>query len=94
MLWVRKMSKGTAVSCDCISRYCNIAWSREHQEEAGRLFGDRFPFLEEDKPRASLEGGPHHPALDGLRRAPIPHQGHCRLILRAGKEAAQLGHLV
>lgn len=41
----------------------------------------------------SLEGGSHHPALDGLRWAPVSHQGHRRLILGAGQEAAQLGHL-
>lgn len=58
-----------------------------------RLFRGRIPFPEEDKPRALLEGGPHHPALDGLRRAPVPHQRHRGLVLCAGEQAAQLGHL-
>lgn len=48
----------------------------------------RVPFGE-----GSLEGGSHHPALDGLRWAPVSHQGHRGLVLRAGQEAAQLGHL-
>ena len=44
-------------------------------------------------PAASLEGGLHDPALDGLRGAPVPHQGHRGLVLRAGVQSAQLGYL-
>lgn len=44
-------------------------------------------------PAASLEGGLHDPALDGLRGAPVPHQGHRGLVLRAGVQGAQLGYL-
>lgn len=41
----------------------------------------------------SLEGSPHHPAVEGLRGPPVAHQRHGWLILGAGQQAAQLGHL-
>lgn len=59
------------------------------RKEAGpELWGRGVPSGE-----GSLEGGSHHPALDGLRWAPVSHEGHRRLVLGAGQEAAQLGHL-